>query len=123
MSNRDKIWIKLMEICCKYWGCHQMPERSFFIKKYQLPVCARCTGMMVGYIASTLLVILKIKIREFLCVLLMIPMIVDGCIQYKTKYLSNNIRRFITGIMYGIGLIQLIVRMLTWVTGLVKRGK
>lgn len=112
MSRKDKIWIKLMEICFKYWGCHQMPERSFFINKYQFPVCARCTGMMVGYIMALFLVIIKINIKLIFCILLMIPMIIDGCVQYKTTYLSNNLKRFITGIMYGIGLIQIIVKII-----------
>ena len=26
--------------------CHQMPERSFFLDGHQLPVCARCTGLV-----------------------------------------------------------------------------
>ena len=52
MDIKDKIWIKSMEWCSKYWGCHQMPERSFFFKGYQFPVCARCTGMIVGYFLS-----------------------------------------------------------------------
>ena len=33
-------------------GCHQMPERSFFIRGKQFPVCARCTGVMIGNIAA-----------------------------------------------------------------------
>lgn len=123
MSNRDKIWIKLMEICCKYWGCHQMPERSFFIKKYQFPVCARCTGMMVGYVTSLLFTVLKIRIKAIMSVIMMLPMIIDGCVQYKTKYLSNNFRRFTTGLMYGIGLFQFIASMLTWMICLVKGEK
>src|SRR5689334_3189432 len=30
--------------------CHQRPERSFFWSGYQLPVCARCTGL---YLSAT----------------------------------------------------------------------
>ena len=41
----DKKWIKLMEIG-SYLGCHQMPERSFFINGYQMPICARCVGVI-----------------------------------------------------------------------------
>lgn len=33
-------------------GCHQMPERSFFIRGKQFPVCARCTGVFLGNIAA-----------------------------------------------------------------------
>jgi uncharacterized membrane protein len=28
--------------------CHQLPERSFHIGAYQLPVCARCFGLYAG---------------------------------------------------------------------------
>ncbi|MGG7175281.1 DUF2085 domain-containing protein [Clostridium neonatale] len=29
-------------------GCHQLPDRSFFIRSYQFPICARCTGNVVN---------------------------------------------------------------------------
>ena len=29
-------------------GCHQLPERSFFFRQYQFPVCARCCGVLIG---------------------------------------------------------------------------
>ena len=33
-------------------GCHRMPERSFFYKGYQFPVCARCTGVCLGQLTA-----------------------------------------------------------------------
>ena len=32
--------------------CHQIPERSFYIAGYPLAVCARCTGLYVGFAAA-----------------------------------------------------------------------
>jgi hypothetical protein len=32
--------------------CHQSPERSFYIAGYPLAVCARCTGLYVGFAAA-----------------------------------------------------------------------
>jgi uncharacterized membrane protein len=31
-----------------YAVCHRIPERSFHIGNYQLPLCARCSGMYLG---------------------------------------------------------------------------
>ena len=44
-------WLKWMDFG-KRIGCHQKPERSFFINGYQFPVCARCTGVMIGYLLA-----------------------------------------------------------------------
>ena len=42
------IWRRTMYFFHKYWGCHQMATRSFFFKGFQFPLCARCTGILVG---------------------------------------------------------------------------
>lgn len=38
---------------------------------------------------------------------MLIPLVFDGAIQMKTEYESNNIRRILTGIFFGIGLMAL----------------
>lgn len=43
------------------------------------------------------------------CFVLMIPMILDGCIQMWTSYESNNRRRFVTGFLFGYGLLMILV--------------
>jgi uncharacterized membrane protein len=35
--------------------CHQRPERSFFIAGFQMPVCARCSGLYVSGALGALL--------------------------------------------------------------------
>lgn len=40
---------------------------------------------------------------------MLLPMIGDGFIQALTKYESNNIKRFITGFLFGYGLCMLFV--------------
>ncbi len=52
--------------------------------------------------------------------LLMVPLIVDGTVQKLTSYESGNIRRLITGILFGMALICLFVyfhRTCVWIAG------
>ena len=100
-----------MAITKKIWWCHQIPERSFFICKYQFPLCARCTGVLVGYITAILLFCFGVYIPIFLCLLCLLPLILDGGIQLIFSILSNNIRRFLTGVVFGIGFIQIILNI------------
>ena len=39
--------------------------------------------------------------------LILVPMVVDGLVQMFTSYESNNRRRFITGFLFGFGLMML----------------
>ena len=40
--------------------------------------------------------------------LLLVPMIIDGLVQLLTSYESNNRRRFITGFLFGFGIMMLV---------------
>lgn len=85
------------------FGCHCRPDRSFFVRGIQFPLCARCTGQLVG--ALTALGTLWIA-RPALPVLalLLVPLIADGIIQLCTAYVSTNPRRFVTGVLFGYAL-------------------
>jgi uncharacterized membrane protein len=83
-------------------GCHQLPERSFFFKGYQFPLCARCTGILIGQmLALPLWLLYQPSLR--LSVLLIIPMACDGILQYAFSVMSNNGRRVVTGLLAGYG--------------------
>ena len=41
--------------------------------------------------------------------LIMIPMVIDGFLQLKTRYESTNPRRFVTGFFFGWGLMALLL--------------
>lgn len=106
MNKKDKIWINLMEFGNKI-GCHQIPERSLFYKGYQFPVCARCTGVIIGEIISVLLLLIGIKINILIPLIMLLLMGLDWFIQYLKLLYSNNLRRLLTGIGGGIGLIHI----------------
>lgn len=114
MDSKTNLWIKIMTISRTFSGCHQKPERSFFIHGYQFPLCARCTGILLGYICSFLLLILGCSVSVRLCLVFLVPLILDGGIQLLFGILSNNIRRVATGILFGVGLIQLTVNIFTY---------
>ena len=86
-----------------------MPERSFFIKNHQFPVCARCTGFYTGlivYLIVSFFYKYDYKLSLFIIsLILMTPTIIDGLTQYYGPRESTNNLRFITGFIGGIGLI------------------
>ena len=81
--------------------CHQKPERSFFIKNKQLPVCARCTGILLGFLLSYSIGFFIRFYKTYWIFILFIPMVLDGCMQKFTNYYSNNNRRLVTGFLFG----------------------
>lgn len=121
MIDKDKLWIKAMHFCGDRWGCHQIPERSFFIKGYQFPVCARCTGIILGYIVAIILRIFGVHINFALCTVMILPTAIDGGIQFFTSYTSNNVKRFTTGLLAGVGFMQIILNTVFLITEKVRK--
>lgn len=85
--------------------CHQLPERSFFFKGRQFPICARCTGILIGYIIGIIYILIFRYLHIFLEFLLMVPLLIDGTGQYLGYFKSTNARRLFTGILAGISTI------------------
>lgn len=88
--------------------CHRKPERSFFIKEHQFPVCSRCTGFYISLIIYfTYTYYFFVDYNSFLlifAVLLLVPSAIDGTTQFLEFRESNNVLRFLTGILGGLGL-------------------
>ncbi len=105
-KNTPISFFEYLMVLGKLIGCHQLPERSFFIKGRQFPICARCTGAFIGYIIGGILYFF-IHINIFLCLVFCLVMFIDWYVQYKDLMQSNNIRRVITGFLCGLGLIQI----------------
>lgn len=101
----DTTWVRLMGYG-KRLGCHQMPERSFFIRGYQFPVCARCTGVLISsIIACFIFVFYRIDFK--ICIALSGIMFLDWLIQHIGIRESTNPRRFVTGLIGGLGFMTL----------------
>lgn len=94
---------KWLPIIC---GCHCRDDRSFHYKGMKFPVCARCTGILLGWILClTTYWFVDISIPWLL--LMIIPLMADGLIQHFTSYESGNLRRLFTGILFGYGTIAI----------------
>lgn len=83
--------------------CHRMPSRSFFYKKKQFPVCARCTGIYLGFFVMIPLLWFY-QIGMILSIVLILPTLLDGLTQAYLNRESTNFLRFSTGILGGIGM-------------------
>ena len=97
---------KFLAILCY---CHQRPDRSFFFRGRQFPVCARCTGLLLGYHAGILICVLAAGRCCPWWPLLVLPMVADGGVQALWKVESNNVRRVITGFLGGVGIMFALV--------------
>lgn len=116
MENiKISLWKQSMQFFHKYWGCHQMPSRSYFVFGYQFPLCARCMGILFGEILVCVLVLFDKSLDLLYALGLIMPTAIDGILQLKGFYESNNIRRLVTGVIAGIGIGYIIYDLLLWI--------
>lgn len=119
---RDRLKAKglwLLRTAGNFSGCHQLPERSFFYKGKQFPVCARCTGVSIGQLLAVLVNVVFLLGRKhngryalgthapFISALCLSVMGTDWLAQETKIKPSTNPRRFLTGILGGFGLFNL----------------
>lgn len=85
-----------------FFGCHCRSDRSLYYRGKQFPICARCTGELIGILVSFILFWFW-RPNLTSAIILLIPLIIDGFVQRLTSYESNNFKRMITGFLFGIG--------------------
>lgn len=102
--------------------CHQFASRSFYLFDYQWAWCARDAGIWLGLLVAAIAA-LNPKVKSlawYWLIPIAIPIAMDGGIQTiatlvgvspnlvgaesKIAYLSNNLTRFATGSLLGIGI-------------------
>ncbi|MBC8390054.1 MAG: DUF2085 domain-containing protein [Actinobacteria bacterium] len=97
--------------------CHQLPARSLQIGDIILPVCARCSGIYIGFFISAIVLFILFRKREnglpplyiiVILALFLISTISDGIISNFASFNTNNTIRFITGYLCGIAMITII---------------
>lgn len=105
----QKLYESFFYFCSKL-GCHQIPNRSFYVKGYQMPFCARCTGVLNGYLIGLILETF-ISMPIWLVIASLLPMGIDWCLQTVFKKDSTNNRRFLSGVLGGIGIINFFYKL------------
>lgn len=88
------------------FGCHCRDDRSFHYRGKKFPICARCTGELLGILVGIVCSFFWLPSVPA-AVLMTLPMVVDGFVQLKTKYESTNLRRLATGFLFGYALLAL----------------
>jgi uncharacterized membrane protein len=110
-----------------YSVCHRISERSFHIGSYQLPLCARCSGMylgaMTGLVFQSIIGWKRFKIPHWSIIALLVVFVIafgiDGSNSYlyllkqvspgvlpnvPNIYIPNNTLRLLTGSGMGLGM-------------------
>jgi uncharacterized membrane protein len=82
--------------------CHQRPERSFFLRGAQLPVCARCAGIYAGAALACLAPIRHRLARPgVLVAAASAPVLASLVYEWSTGVMPANAIRAATGIALG----------------------
>jgi uncharacterized membrane protein len=104
--------------------CHQLPERSYFLDGVQMPLCARCIGIHLGFVLSV--IYLSTGPRRFSSALprvwqlamlgaVMSVFLGDSLLSYSGLSVSDNLRRTLSGLALGVPLPFLLVPLLNYV--------
>lgn len=96
-----------------FFGCHCRSDRSLYYRGKQFPICARCTGELIGILVSFVLFWFW-RPSLISAIIMLIPLIIDGFIQRLTSYESNNFKRMVTGFLFGIGFAAIISIILSY---------
>ncbi len=84
------------------YSCHQQPDRSFWLLGYPVALCCRCYGVYLSSAITSIFAIYnKIKTNKFIIILLFLISFIDIFINYKARYNTGNIIRFIAGVNLG----------------------
>lgn len=87
-----------------------LPQRPLVLfRGKQFPLCARCTGELIGILLAPAAFWMFGLPDGKICLWLLLPLVLDGGIQRLTRYESGNIRRLLTGMLFGYALVGLLV--------------
>ena len=104
---------KTFDIFGKMPLCNLKVERGFYIGSFCFPLCVRCTAIIVGILIPVIANIFLCKKQKarllYLWFMLIIPCLIDGVLQYFFYIESTNLRRFVLGLLSGLGIGKIIL--------------
>ena len=91
-------------------SCHRMPSRCIALPWGISGLCARCTAFWLGLMSGILIMYRPMfRVLFWVGILLLLPLIADGLVQYHSSYMSNNLIRSVTGLAAGFGISAVIM--------------
>lgn len=115
----------MLHECFHFFGraiCHQLEERSLQGSGGVLAVCARDTGIYIGIFSSLIYLYVFKRDKDitipsirtsFLLLLFLVPLMIDGLGSYLNIFQSTNVRRLVTGTLFGFVLPYFIYPLLS----------
>lgn len=108
-------WFNLYELSYSplSYICHQLPSRSFWLWGTNMGLCSRCFAIYLSLLACTLILgDSQVYSKRFLFgVALILPMLVEVALVETNLLVTNNITRFVTGGVSGVGLSLILLLM------------
>ena len=90
--------------------CHRKPDRCLIIFGHRSFLCSRCTGIVLGLMATSTFALLRITMPSTIALTLTLPMLIDGFSQLFGLRISNNILRLTTGFLFAVGFFCLLLK-------------
>ncbi|MDR0460817.1 MAG: DUF2085 domain-containing protein [Nitrososphaerota archaeon] len=90
--------------------CHRLEERCIKIGKHTSFLCARCTGLVTGAGLAVVLLAVSVTLPLYVLGLICLPLLIDGFTQLFNLRKSNNPLRFISGILFAVGIILIMLQ-------------
>lgn len=96
--------------------CNGIPSRAPHFFGICFPLCYRCTFILLFFFLTIVYCFYSHKkINRYFLIGCLFPMIIDGCLQTFFGIESTNLKRTITGAVFGIGIGGMISYLYTWI--------
>lgn len=108
-------WLAALTYTVGSFICHQLPERSFHLGGFQIPVCARCLGIYAGFAVAAWTCVaalprpsivhrnLTTRAARSVFVVSALPTAISLGLEWTGIWGGSNIVRSIAGSALGIG--------------------